>query len=44
MDELRNKLVDSICINGINSQETIYLSQELDKLIVDYMKMNRSDS
>lgn len=38
MEELKEKLIKSIEENGISSQITIKLSQELDKFIVDEMR------
>lgn len=38
MEELREKLIKSIMINGINSDITIKLSQKLDKVIVREQK------
>ena len=34
MEELRDKLIESIKLNGRESEETVRLSQELDILIV----------
>jgi len=38
MEELRDKLIKSIEENGRTSHITVYISQELDKLIVKEMK------
>lgn len=40
MEELRAKLIKLIDEKGILNQETILVSQELDKLIVSYYKSN----
>ncbi|MDF2882226.1 MAG: Spo0E like sporulation regulatory protein [Clostridiaceae bacterium] len=40
MEELREKLIETINIKGINANEVIEISQELDKLILYFMKNN----
>ncbi|MEX0083524.1 aspartyl-phosphate phosphatase Spo0E family protein [Clostridium butyricum] len=39
MEELRDKLIESIKLNGRESEETVRLSQELDILIVKEMEI-----
>jgi len=40
MEELRSKLIKLINEKGLLNERTILLSQELDKLIVSYYKIN----
>jgi len=40
MEELRNKLIKLINEKGLLNERTILVSQELDKLIVNYYKSN----
>lgn len=40
MEEMRNKLIKLINENGLLNEKTISISQELDKLIVYYYKIN----
>lgn len=39
----RQKMIEMAQVNGMNSKETIELSQELDKLLNKYQQMVRSD-
>jgi hypothetical protein len=39
VEELRDKLIESIKLNGRESEETVRLSQELDILIVKEMEI-----
>ena len=39
MEELRDRLIESIKLNGRESEETVRLSQELDILIVKEMEI-----
>jgi hypothetical protein len=40
MEELRDKLIKLIHEKGILNEETVSVSQELDKIIVSYYKSN----
>jgi len=40
MEELREKLINLINENGTLNERTIFVSQELDKIIVQYYKSN----